>query len=486
MLQTANHPKIKSALPSNMELEQGLLGMILGDSASVEDLPDNFSGAHFYEPTHGRIFDAVKARANAGMSADVTLMASYLEQDPGVRQFGGEGFLTDLYVNAPPRYLIKSYAERILDLWRRRSLLELSDRISEVGFTETPTEDILQGVEKDVLAIQALSSLSRTYDASEAVSMVLETLDNPSKAFGVRTGLTPIDDVTGGFMPGELWLGAGRPGMGKSAVANCLALHVARHGVAPSGERLGVIEFGSEMSVEQMMRRHICDMAFEMFGRQAPTYSAARKRTLTEPQFQAFRSAANVLAQLGTLSSIYRTGMTVPSIRSIIRRQASAWKRKGVVPGLITIDHVGLIRSSAKAKGRTEAQGEIARELKELCGELNIPILALVQLNRGVELRDDKRPMLADLRDSGEWEENADGVIMFYREAYYARRDPEPKSYDARGEWEARCASPMVDAILAKVREGETQTVKLWADMGRNAIRSNAPDSAYDRQRPMW
>ena len=480
MSETKIRGSAKPYLTADLELEQGLLGMALNDPNVIEDLPDNFHAQHFYEPSHGRIFEQIKTRTQNGNAADPFLIASYLETDQGVRQLGGEKFLIELFSRAPPRHLAKSYAERILDLWRRRALLELSDRITEIGFTDAPTEEMIQLVEKDVQAIQALSSISRTYDAAEAVAMVLSALDDPQRASGVKCGLSPIDDVNGGMMPGELWLGAGRPGMGKSAVANSAALHIARFGRSPDNEPLGVIEFGSEMTVEQMMRRHVCDIAYEMFGSRAPAYSTVRKRNMTLDQSDCFRAAAKEVSKLGTLSSIYRTGLTIPAMRAIIRRQSAAWRRKGVKPGLVTVDHVGLIRSSQKAKGRTEAQGEIARELKELAGELDIPIFALVQLNRQVEQRDDKRPMLADLRDSGEWEENADGVIAFYRDAYYAKREPQPKGYDRQNEWEERCNSPFVDAIFMKIREGETQTVKLWADMGRNAIRGAAPDLFYD------
>jgi replicative DNA helicase len=140
---------------------------------------------------------------------------------------------------------------------------------------------------------------------------------------------------------------------------------------------------------------------------------------------------------------------------------------------------MGLVRSSAATRGRSEAQGEVARDTKQLAGELDTAILALVQLSRKVEERDDKRPMLSDLRDSGEWEENADGVIGCYREAYYAQREPEPKRRDLKLLWDERRESRIVDAMFLKIREGEARTVHLWADMGRNAIRGEAPASHY-------
>jgi replicative DNA helicase len=233
------------------------------------------------------------------------------------------------------------------------------------------------------------------------------------------------------------------------------------------------------MTVEQMMRRHVADILYERHGNKAPSYSAMRKKIMSEEQQRLMLDAKSEFRDLNTLVSVYRSGVKIADIRNMVRRQKVIWARHGIKLGLITVDHVGLVKSSTANRGRTESQGEVAREMKELGGELDAAIFALVQLNRQVESRDDKRPMLADLRDSGEWEENADGVIGFYRDSYYAKRELEPKSFEKRVAWEERCASNIIDAILMKIREGEMQTVKLWADMARNAIRGFAPELAY-------
>ncbi len=473
-------PRLDNA-PSDLPAEFSLIGILIFDNASLELIPDELSPDHFYEPANGRIFEAIREIIRHGSMADPITVSHKLLHDDGFGEMGGRNFLFDCMTSAPPQISGPEYANLIIELWRRRELIRLGDYLMKSARVGGVASDLIFNSEKTLSDLNNSVTTARLISAEEAVSRVQLQLDNPEKAAGVTLGLIPIDDVTGGFMPGELWLGAGRPGMGKSAVCNSAALHIARHGRSPDGEPLGVIEIGSEMTVEQMMRRHISDMAFELYGTAAPTYSQVRKRLMSPAQRDAFTAAARQLSKLGTLYSIYRTGLTIPLLRAIIRRQASAWRRKGIKPGLVTVDHVGLLRPSGSTRGRTEAQGEIARELKELAGELEIPIFALVQLNRQVESRDDKRPTLPDLRDSGEWEENADGVIAFYREAYYAKREIEPKNYDRRAEWEGRCASPYVDAMLLKIREGEMQTVKLWADMGRNAIRGSAPDRFYDQ-----
>ena len=475
-----HQPKLENA-PSDLQAEFSLIGILIYENSALELIPDELSPDHFYEPTNGRIFETIRNIIRAGAMADPITVSHKLLHDDGFGTLGGRNFLFDCVTSAPPQTNICDYANLIIELWRRRELIRLGDYITKSARSGGVAADLIFNSEKTLGDLNNSVSTARLVSAEEAVARVRLQLDNPERAAGVMTGLLPIDEVSGGFMPGELWLGAGRPGMGKSAVCNSTALHIARHGRSPEGEPLGVIEIGSEMTVEQMMRRHLCDLAFELYGKDAPNYSTVRKRMMSEAQRNAFMAASRQMAQLGTLYSIYRTGLTVATLRAIIRRQASAWRRKGIKPGLVTVDHVGLLRPSSAARGRTEAQGEVARELKELAGELEIPIFALVQLNRQVESRDDKRPTLPDLRDSGEWEENADGVIGFYREAYYARREGEPKNYDRKAEWEARCESKFVDAIFMKIREGEMQTVKLWADMGRNAIRSAAPDSYYDQ-----
>ncbi len=308
---------------------------------------------------------------------------------------------------------------------------------------------------------------------------MLAEFENPALSAGVTIGLLPLDLAVGGFQPGEMWVLAGRPSMGKSAIASTAALNVSTHGRHPDGRRLGWIEINGEMSSQQMMRRHIADRAFDLVARSAPKYSDIRARDLSELARKAMYAAASEIRELRTLKMVKRTGMTLGNLRSMVRRQVSAWDREDIALGGVSIDHGGLIRVDDARRGRTEAQTEIAIGMKELADELNVPLFVLLQLNRKVEERDDKTPMLSDLRDSGAWEENADGVIGTFRPAYYAVRQTQPKGADAVALWEAAKTSKEVHAILLKIREGEAGVVKLWADMARNAIRGSAPDNMY-------
>ena len=468
--------------PSAPEAERGLLGAILYENATMELVVDIVVPEAFHNGWHGRVFQICRDLINLGRRADPVTVHDALKDEAG----GSINYLLDLAEIATGNAVVVEYAKIIAERWRLRELIRIAERIATEAKGGEVSSILIENTERDLMAMQLSTRTIALVDAADAIDRVTYQLDNPASSFGVNLGLSPIDDVTGGMMPGELWLLAGRPGMGKSACASSAALHIARHGFSPQGQRLGVIEICCEMTVEQMMRRHISDLAYEMFGRDAPSYSTIRKRAMGPRQREMFDAAAREIRKLGTIKSLYRTGLNVAAIRSIVRRQKVLWHRQGVRLGLVIVDHVGLIRATTAAgRGRSEAQGEVAREMKELPGEFEAPVLALVQLNRKVEERDDKRPMLSDLRDSGEWEENADGVIGVYREAYYALREPEPKRHDLKQLWEERRMSVMVDAILMKIREGKMQTVKLWTDMGRNAIRGHAPENSYDYRPPL-
>ena len=172
---------------------------------------------------------------------------------------------------------------------------------------------------------------------------------------------------------------------------------------------------------------------------------------------------------------VKRTGLTLGRIRAMLNRQKMLWEAMGIPLRLVIIDHVGLVSPDQGGRSRNEDQTVVSGRLKELADELGVVMMALAQLNRQVERREDKRPMLADLRDSGSWEQDADVVIGTYRDAYYARREKEPKSDMKLAEHLARASSPIIEAIGLKVREGEPGTAKLWASIGHNAIRDEPP-----------
>lgn len=465
--------------PHDLEAEQALLGTLIFDLKAAEVISDELEPEAFHEPLHARIF----AKLQTVGAGDALTLYHALSPDGALEQLGGMRYLADLVDRAPASSLVAEYAQVVRTLWQRREIAALAQEAIVSTRQGVDPSEIIEAQEQGLLAVQMQSKRVSLVSAADAADRTMLELENPRVAFGTRLGLQPLDDVTGGFMPGELWLFAGRPSMGKSAVVSTADLNIALHGLGADGERMGSIEICSEMTVGQLTRRHITDLAYALHGPDAPSYSNIRKRNVTAEQLAIFRESAMAFRRIDTLKLLYRTNLTIQTLRSTIRRQKAAWSRIGVKLAMVSVDHAGLVRASQAAQRghRSEAQGEIARDMKQLAGELDVALAVVVQLNRKVEDRDDKRPQLADLRDSGEWEENADGVIGFYREAYYAQRELEPKRHEEKLLWEERRSSPWIEAILLKIREGEAQTVKLWGDMARNAIRGGIPDSAYRR-----
>jgi len=467
--------------PHNLEAEQSLLGVLLFESAHLADIDGIVTPESFYDPTHGRIFAAISALVSMGGRADAMTVADRLGADKGLDELGGVRYLADLTERAPPGYNGSTYAEIVREFSQRRQLLRTAEEIEKFAMSgEIRPAEILEHAERDLLAIQMKGRAAGFVNAETAVGQMIDEFDNPAVASGVIFGLDTLDSEIGGLMPGELWLGAGRPGMGKSAFASSVALNIARHGKHADGRPLGVATVNGEMGVSAMMRRYTSDLAFELAPRDAPSYAKLRKRNVTNVERACFHEAARQVAALkDQLQVIKVTGITLSRLRSLMRRQVAAWHRQGIAPGLLIVDHVGLMRPDDPRHQRTEAQTMIAIGLKELAGELGIPILALVQLNREVEKRDDKRPSLPDLRDSGAWEENADGALFFYRDAYYAIRETTPKRADQVQFWESRKASKVLEVIIGKIREGEGGTKELWVDIARNAVRDRQPDNVF-------
>jgi replicative DNA helicase len=298
---------------------------------------------------------------------------------------------------------------------------------------------------------------------------VLERLDAPEETVrGVMTGIASLDEELGPMQPGNLIALAGRTSMGKSAAAEVIAYNIAERG-------LGVIQLNGEMTVEEMAERHLADICHRRYGARGPEYRDIRRRRITVDQRSMLGTARDELAEV-PLVMLKRTGLKFSQLRSIARRQTAIWARRGITLGALIVDHMGLIRPDHPTRDRYADQTAISNGTKELAEELGCPLIALLQLNRETEKRDDKKPKLSDIRDSGAWEQDADVVIAFYREAYYARQQVEPKKELEVAEWLRAKASPSIEAIILKARAGPPQTVKLWGDVARNAIRDRAPD----------
>lgn len=463
--------------------EQGLLGAILYDQAALFAVEGLVAPESFLEPTHGEIYARCVEASAKGERPEVTAIARQLENHKGLGELGGLRYLADLIDRAGPASGAAALARIIRDGDQRRQIEALSRGLGRAvkESQDVELETILGNFEEQLLEITSQEKEVEVVGAAAAVDAVFDGLRNPDKRRAIKTGLAPLDRALGGLTPGHLILLAGRPSMGKSALSSTIARLVAQHDVWPDGSRVGVLEISAEIDVEQMTRRHITDLALDLSPRDAPSYFSLKEgEGLTADGLTLAEHAGRQIAALDNLRMIYRPGLTVPALRGLIRRQAARWKRQGIRLGLVIVDHVGLMRDHNRNSGRYEAQTNLAIEMKELAGQVGVALLALAQLSRQIETRDNKRPVLNDLRDSGAWEENADAVIGIYRDAYYAAREPEPKKHDEKHLWEMRKISQSIEAILLKVREGKAGMVELWGDMPRNAIRAARPDNYHD------
>lgn len=495
----APDPSAPPPLPHNLEAEQALLGALMFDNEWVHRLPPGMRGSMLFEPFHQRLLDAIIDNVNAGYLAEPTVLVEEFRGDPAFKEFGGLRYLADLVDRAPPGNQSSEYARVLVDLALRRELIRvggnLIKRAQEIGGGAPDAKALISRAEGDLIGMQVDHRVGEMQTLQEGLRGTIAYVEDRSAPTGIETGIRPIDLQLGPMLAGDMVLLAGRPSMGKSAVGLSIAFNVAAPRLAAEingrdpdeygiPEPKGVIEIHGEMTFGdaaqggQTVRRHMTDLGYHMFGTAFPKFSDIRKKRVSDDQIRMMIRVEEAMREV-PIRGIKRTGASISSIRSLVRRQASDWKRQGIPLGLVMVDHVGLLRPEGDSRGRYDAQTEIAIAMKELAGELGVPVLALVQLNRNVEQRDDKRPMLSDLRESGAWEENADVVMMAYRDAYYAQREPEPDVSKVLewDKWDRRRKSKEVELLLPKVREGEAGgSARIWADLAWNAIRGMEPE----------
>jgi replicative DNA helicase len=479
-----------SGLPKNLEAEQALLGQIMYDNAVMERLPDALRAEHFFEPYHQRIFEACGGAITAGRTAEPTLLASTLSADPAFSEYGGLGYLAGLVDRAPPAANAKDYARDIRDLSDRRTLIRVSgDIAASAGDMASPAAEHVASAEA------ALFSLAENGDQSKgiqsfrdamagAVDMIEAAYRRDGALSGLSTHLIDLDHKLGGLHPSDLLILAGRPSMGKTALATNIAYRVGdayeavQDADAPRGLRTvngGVVLFYSlEMSAEQLAMRIIADVA-EVSG------DKLRKGEIDAAQFRRIKEVQARLAEI-PLYIDATGGLPIAKLAARARRQ----KRKTGLD-LIVVDYLQLITTGASGqKNRVQEVSEITGALKALAKDLGVPVLALSQLSRKVEDREDKRPQLSDLRESGSIEQDADAVMFVYREAYYLGR-AEPKEGTAEHvDWvdEMGKVQGQAEVIIGKQRHGPIGTVRLSFDDDTTRFGNLAREGQYDARYP--
>ena len=464
------------SLPQNVEAEAALIGALMIDNRLAEDIQLKLRPDHFFEPLHGRIYESILKLVDRNMVANPVTLRPMFEADEEMKELGGPSYLAQLTGSGAAIIGARDFAEQIYDLALLRALIGVGREMVEQALDTSEDVDPKSQIEGAEAALYRVAeegggegSVKTFAQATRmAVQMAEKALNTGGGLSGVTTGLADVNAKTGGLHHSDLIILAGRPGMGKSALATNMGFNAAQRlvrdiedGIAPEKSAgAAVALFSLEMSADQLATRILAEQSG------IPSESL-RMGKISQ---QDFRNLARAAADLESLPLYIddTPGLTIAALRTRARRL----KRQRNI-GLIIVDYLQLLQGTGKNSGDNRVQeiSEISRGLKTLAKELNVPVVALSQLSRAVEQREDKRPQLSDLRESGSIEQDADIVLFIYREEYYvASREPkrpmdgdDAKIFEAYEQWQRDMERvyQMSELIVAKQRHGATGKVKL-------------------------
>ena len=457
--------------PHNFEAEKALLGAIFANNNAYDRVSDFLKPEHFADPIHGRIFEAAAKLIERGQLANPTTLNPFFEQDGSIADIGGTKYLAELAASMVSIINAAEYGRIIYDLHLKRELIELGEQMVNSAFSPEVDDDAVVQIEQ---AEQQLYDLATTgeFDGGfqdfkssvvNAISMAEAAHRRDGQLSGVGTGFRDIDSLLGGLHPSDLIILASRPAMGKTSLATNIAFNAAYDYKPDDADGPGsgaVVGFFSlEMSAEQLASRVLSEQTEIASDRM-------RRGTLTNEEFDKLVIASQELHRLPIFIDD-TPALTVSALRTRARRL----KREHNL-GLVVVDYLQLMSGHTRTDNRVQEIAEITRGLKTLAKELDLPVLALSQLSRAVEQREDKRPLLADLRESGTIEQDADIVAFIYRDSYYLERGEPTQRAEESAEkhaerymrWQESIdqARNEADVIIAKQRHGPTGTVKLY------------------------
>ena len=455
-------------VPYDIEVEQALLGSILVDNRALEAVSAQLKAEHFYDPLHQRLFEAMSGSMERGgmVLTPLTLHAA-MKADPGLIEVGGIAYLTSLVQAAPALPNVRDYAKILQDLGVRRSLIRIGEDIVNAAYEaphEKPPQSQIEDAEKALYRVSETSRYGEgPIDFSESLRRAVENAEKAQarggRISGYTSGFADIDRLLGGLQPSDLLIIAGRPGMGKTALATNMAFKTAQAYMQDMGAGVEVprgapvLFFSLEMAAQQLSARILSEQTeIEMWK--------IRNGKFAESEWEKFVLTMQDLSSL-PLYIDDTGGISIAQIAARARRM----KREKKI-GVIVIDYLQLIEPSRRAENRVQEITEVTKGLKALAKELNVPVLALSQLSRGVDSRDDKRPVLSDLRESGSIEQDADVVMFVYREEYYLKsREPEAGSPE-HAKWVTKCENAFrkAEVMVEKHRHGATNKVELFFD----------------------
>ncbi len=461
------------APPANIELEQALLGAILLNNEAFHRISDLVGPPHFFEPIHRKIFEVCGDLGRKNRIANPITVKSFLPSDCGIASLTMNEYLARLAAEATTVINAVDYAREIRELASRREMIATAEDIIDgcYGTGATARTIATGGIERldEIVAVCSGAQVTRFEigrAADDAVSRLDDMLQNPGRRTGVSWGLTSLDRVVPSLKPGYLTVLAGRPGMGKTGVALCCAVRAARAGH-------DTLLISLEMTAEALANRALTDLAYD---RHRPiAYFDIERGDIDGNEFNRIEDARRILQTIPIVIE-EQPALTVCEIAARARKRQQELERKGRALKLLMVDHVHIVSPSNRYPGsRVNEVGEISAGLKAIAKELQIPVLALAQLSRAVEQRQEKRPQLSDLRDSGSIEQDADAVIFLYREEYYLGKPQDGLEEAVRLE-QLQKVENILEFIVAKQRSGPTETVRVRFDAACNHIDDLAPE----------
>jgi len=471
------NPELLRTPPYNTEAEQALLGAILINNTAYYRVCEFLQPEHFGNAVHGRIFAAIGKLLGRGQIANPVTLKNLFDQDGALTEIGGAQYLARLAGAAAAIINAEDYGRAVHDLYLRRELIGLGEDVVNDAFRQDLDDPAVEQIER---AEQKLFELATAGEAeggpqpfaralTSAITMAEAAFKRDGKTVGVATNFVDLDKKLGGLHPSDLIILAGRPSMGKTSLATNIAFGAAkayRSTRGPDGRLIvedgAVVGFFSlEMSAEQLATRILAEESGVSSDR-------IRRGEVRREDFDKFVAASHRLASV----PLYIDDTPALSVAALRTRARRLKRQQGL--GMIVIDYLQLMRPSAQSRAmenRVQEVSDITRGLKAIAKELEVPVIACSQLSRAVEQREDKRPQLADLRESGSIEQDSDVVMFIFREEYYLSRaepthrpEETPEKFNDRYErWKERCEASygLADVIIAKQRHGPIGTVKL-------------------------
>jgi len=442
-------------LPNNIEAEQSVIGSILITNEIFDEVNTIIKSSNFFDPMHQKIFYAIENLIYKGMLANPITLKNYFENEKD--ELNIPEYLVKITKFSTSERQALEYSKIIYDMFVRRELIKISENTIDSAKqknVDVTGKNIIENSEKLLFDLAEKGSFSSSLiKFDEAMKYTIEMASNAYKneegIVGVPTGLKDLDDRLGGLHKSDLLIIAGRPSMGKTALATNIAFHAAKK-IQDDNKQSCVAFFSLEMSSEQLSTRILAEQS-------KIKSNDIRRGKISEEQFDKFLETSKDIAEL----PLYIDETPAISIAALSNRARRIKRIHGL--DLIVVDYIQLMRATNTKDGRVQEISEITQGLKAIAKELAVPVLALSQLSRAVEQRDIKKPMLSDLRESGSIEQDADVVMFVYREAYYLeKQEPRPATVE-HAEWQAKMneISNLAEIIIGKQRHGPTGNIML-------------------------